>query len=285
MRRLVGAGTILLLGVLLPRCGPVESPAPEETSPQQAPAEAVAPQPAEAEALAAEWVEFAHAFMGDQSQVESALDMAKRLAFMGPGALDPLIDVLADPESGPYAKVLTVQCVAPHMSYEYLSKLTPLAKSENDVTTRACAVALIGQFNHPDVLPILREFLVDSERRVWFSALLGLTHNGDAPSQQRLVELYAAPETLDSEKIQIVESLLEHPDEANADFLATTLIDPDTMAPVCQRIAQALGRVGNTGSLDALRQAQESGGETLREIVQTAIAAIEERMPEDDSTE
>lgn len=280
MRKLFGVRSILLLGMLLPSCAPVEPLPSEETSPQQTPTVSVGQQSEEPAALVAEWLAFVHAYDGDQSQVSAAVALVERLAFTGPGALDPLIDVLADPESSPYAKVLTVQCVAPYMSYEYLGKLTPLAQQENDVTTRACAVALIGQFNHADVVPILRESLDDSERRVWFSAVLGLAHNGDTSSQQRRIELYAAPETVATEKVQIIESILGNARVEDVAVLAMALADVAKMAPLHKGIAQALGRVGNAEALDSLRQAQESGDETLREIAQSAIAAIEERMAE-----
>ena len=139
-------------------------------------------------------------------------------------------------------------------------------------------MTLLGFIVDPKVSPVLRGVVEDPDRRIWFSALLGLARNEDIPSRQRLIEMYSADGTADSEQDQIVDALLLHPENGGTKVLAAALLNNNTFAPTRVRIAEALGRVGDDTVLEALRKTKgASSNPAVVEMAASAIVAIEER--------
>lgn len=274
---------VVAMGMVLMGCIPSEPPAAQSSKDGDVASTAdgapsTGDESVDQKALVAQWAEAARQFKGLQSTAAPALEIARQLAAISPDALLPLVDVMGDPASGPYVSVLAVQCIAPHITPSYVEGLGPLLDPSHDQTVRACAATLLGEIDDARVETLLRKVLKDPERRVSFSAQVGLARWGDEVIRQELRDWYAVPTSSIDEMDQVVRLLLESPQTGDLPVLGAAILSDVMLPPLKMEIALGLGRIGDGSVLDALREAQEkSSDEGFRRVAESAIAAIEER--------
>lgn len=231
-------------------------------------------------ALAKEWFKAAKEYTGLQSDPEPAREIARQLAPLAPDALLPILDLMGAAESSPYIRVLAVQCVSPFMTPEYMTRLGRLLGSSKDQTVRACAATLLGKIDDPGIAPMLQKLVDDpeTERRVSFSARVGLARWGDEGVRQELCDLFSAPTSTIDEMDQVLRLLLENPEKGDLPTLAEAIRSEVVLPTLKMESVLALGRMGDASSLDSLRQALEKPlDDASRSVFESAIAAIEER--------
>ena len=260
---------VLTLSCIVSACIP--------STPQNTKGDSIAITIATPEELVAEWMQLAADPVTNAANPR-AHELVGRLSTSGAEALMPIVEVLADSEADPHKKVFVVQCLAAHMAPAYAARLGELAKAPGEGTTRASAVTLLGFIPDPTIDLELRRYVDDPERRVSFSAKLGLARRGDAPMHAALVEEYALPDTSHQEQEQILGLILDDPQAENLPLLtravAATKTDPAQRAI----IAAVLGRSGDAHAIDALRISLEVTRDPMYEgIARAAIDAIQER--------
>ncbi len=289
---------VAAMGMALTGCIPSEPPTPQslgegegESTAEGVPVEgapsegATAPggpgtgvEEADPAALVAQWHEAAKEFKGIPSTAAGAVAVAEELAALSPDALLPLVGIMGDPASGPYVSVLAVQCIAPHITPSYVEPLGPLLDPGNDDTVRACAATLLGKIDDARVDGLLRKILADPERRVSFSAKVGLARRGDEAIRQELRDWYSARESSIDEMDHVVRLLLESTQAGDLPVLGEALLSEVMLPGVKMEIALEMGRLGDASVLDTLREAVEKmANEGFRTVAESAIAAIEER--------
>ena len=270
------------LSVLAFGCIPSEAPQPPANDGAQGSAAKTKPadeprQLTTAEDLLDEWKRVTANATG-RGAANQHRALVQALAGMSSDALMPLLDAVADKALNPYERILTVQCIADHMTPAYLDRLTALIHDPTDATTRASAVALLSNIDDPRVEGELRAASGDKERRVSFAALLGLAKKGDSSARARLIVWYAEAETTERERTSIVLSICRGPVGDELKFLTGVLIGgniPYAKIPV----VEALSQHGDGSILTDLRRADKAAKDpALKNQLQVVMQAIEERL-------
>jgi hypothetical protein len=237
------------------------------------------PLPDTAEGLVAEWKKLTGDPAMNHIMMLRPVQLAGALAKKGDHALDPILDVLADPASDPRQKVLVVQSLSPHITPAYLPRLTELLKSSEDDTVRACATMLVAQLKGGEETALLAGLKDDPDRRVRLSAIVGLTRRGDAQSRQALRDWYATPEATHDEKTQIIATLLQDPVHDDFALLGNAAFDPTTDSYQQNNLVLLLGRQGGEAELKILEAGLgEVTDPVVKNMVQAAANAIRARI-------
>ncbi len=279
-----GAFSLLLimgLSVLVSACIPSEKPPPPEEGSDVAP---VAPAPSEAksaptpERLVEEWTKLTRNAT-DLVTTSQHEQLVRGLAKASSTALMPLLDMVADDELNPFARVVAVQAIEGYMTIAYLERLTGLIHDSTDVTTRSSAVTLLTKIDDPRVEEELRGLLEDKERRVSFSAHRGLALMGDADTRALMITWYEDEETARNEKAAILAIIGDDPSAAELKFLIKVASDADTPTYSQTLASESLARHGDESVIADLKQTQ-AVTTTLREMIllQQLIQSIEARL-------
>ena len=269
------------LSVLVPACIPSETPPPPEEEDGVAP---VPPATSEArsgptpERLVEEWTKLTRNAT-DLVTTSQHEQLVRVLAEASSTALMPLLDMVADGELNPFARVVAVQAIEGYMTPAYLERLRGLIHDSTDVTTRSSAITLLTKIDDPRVEEELRGLLEDKERRVLFSAHRGLALLGDADTRALMVTWYEDEETARNEKAAILATIGEDPSADEMKFLAKVVSDADAASYSQALASESLARHGDESVIADLKKTQ-AVTTTLREMVllQQLIESIEARL-------
>jgi HEAT repeat protein len=214
----------------------------------------------------------------DNLDVASAHTIVQRLKET-PEGLDPLLDLLEDPNANPVAKVLTVISMAKEVTPEMAPRLIGMTQPSHETTTRACATHLLAHLKAPEAQTRVRELLSDSEHRVRAAAIMALGALQQDPEViAQLPSMWAAPETTAADKDQILLMLPEEHVRQNLNVYKDALLDHSLEPKSRERLAVILGRVGNASVLDVLEKAaEEDPVDFVRVMARGAVGAIEAR--------
>jgi len=267
MRKFVAV--VILTGVVasgLTGCAPPEKMAQT--------AETITATPEELMAL---WREIPKAGI-ERMDVKTATLIAHGLSQIGPGGLDPIIDVLASPESEGPAKVLAVISLTPVLTEEMLPRLMTLTEAGNDTTTRCCAIDLVGLFQASEAEARMLALLEDDNHRVRTEATIMLLRRGHETGLTTVEAIWDHLETTDLHRTQIV---LQIPETAYAQLeriFLEAVVNPKVEAPARQRAAELIGRHGGLAGAEALKQcAERDEVEEIRDIAAAGVEAIASR--------
>ncbi len=260
------AGGVLVLFAAV-GCIPSEPPPENEGAARATP-----------EALVEEWLELAKTAK-ENANNPRCFEIAGLLTAYGPDALAPLLDVVADPDSDPHAKLLATLCLEGAAHPEMLPRLIALTRPEHDGTTRACATKLLGRIQDPQTDALLKGLFEDPERRVRLAAWLGMTARGDAEARRALLEHYVRPDANLRERAAILSVLASHPQASDLRLLMVAVNDKGLTEDSRVLAVAALGRLGDPSVIEALRKCAEQEPEgAVRSMVETAIEALEARQ-------
>ncbi len=231
------------------------------------------------EELLARWKE--RAFKDDvQLADRECVWIGSVLASSGPEALEPFLDVIADPEVDWRPKVVATNTMKPLLEVSMISKLAEMTDVKTEGTTRACAADLLRALDTPESVEPLRALRNDKDGRVRLAALTGLASQGEAEARQDLREMFFARNTRRSDKAMIVLALASAgPSIEDAAVLTEAVVGTDMSASDKTHALGALGQIGDSDTSMALEHYVASGcPEELREIVNATVAAIKERI-------
>jgi len=231
--------------------------------------------------LVAQWKEAASALGSENMDWSACGAIVKNLRQFGPEALLPLVDVLADKDQTPHAKVAATNCLADFVHPVMIEPLKAMIEPGLDQTTRACATHLLGHLLDPTLEPVLRKLSTDPEQRVRFAALLGLLRRGDPAARQELGASLDDPETAVAEREEIGRVLVmdARRERENVPLLMKTVQDFELDASVRRMAVGALGRADDPTAIAALEvTAKQDPDELVREIAANAAEAIRARQ-------
>jgi len=285
------AATVLLLAAALgcggPQPGKGPRPAPEPQSAavetgtatsqpaaQPAPQDDSEKKAQRREALLADWKKAATSGTPATGECQA---IASQLRTLGPEALLPLLDIMADPQETPRVKVAAADSLDGLVHPLMLDRLTQMTGPENDATSRACATHLLGGCSSPKLLPLLQKLASDPEKRVSFAALRGLAILGDPEGRKSFVALFDAPGTTVPEREQIgrVFSKDIMPSKENVPILIKILGDTQLSSDVRRLTVATLGTADDPAAIPALEAAAEKDPDQyIREIAGSAAKLI-----------
>ncbi len=263
---LCGLGMAGVISLALTACTPPEKMARS--------AERVAPTPAE---MMAAWHEIAQADLKDMD-VRTASAIARHLSQSGDGGLDPIIDVLASPDAEDKAKVLAVISLTPLLTPEMLPRLMAITEKDKDVTSRCCAINLVGLYTAPEAEARLLALLKSPIHRVKAEATIMLLMRGHEAGLDGIQAIWDHPETTGKHRTQITLQLPEKDYKRFERLFLEAVVNPEIEAPARQRAAEILGRNGGEAAAKALKQcAEKDAAEGVRAIATAGVEAIAAR--------
>jgi len=229
------------------------------------------------EVVLAKWLELAKSATREKPNIDEGLMLAEKLAQFGPDALMPMVDVLADAASTPYAKALASMGLSYQADAKLLPKLLPLVKPEKDLAMRICAAGVLANVPGAQAEAALNELKADKERQVRFHALRGLATRS-AAGRKALADLWKQPDTTPAERNQIVMVLSSGTASDSQPLFQEAM--RDTTLPEETRLfaIQILGRVGAPAFAPSLNEcAEKDPNEKIRAAAKTAAEAIQAR--------
>ena len=215
------------------------------------------------------------------------------------GELNLILDVLADPDSTPVAKVLTVVSLTPFLSEDLIEPLTALTGPDHDTTTRACAAKLLGTMLLPDMRPPenangpaqpdparlaqvrthLRALMGDAEPRVRVTALTMLAREGDEAALAQINDVWHDPSSDANARMEIVRSLPPHEAEPYKAIYLGAAVDATLDADLRRTAVIRLGEMAGEDVLATLEQAAaEDPAPAVREIAAAAAAVVRNKV-------
>lgn len=200
--------------------------------------------------------------------------IGQELAKFGPQALHPLIDFLGDASNTHRERVATADVLKYFLAPSQIPRMKGLLDTSHDGTARACATFLLGFLPGEETDAIFRGLLDDEERRVWFSAKLGLAKNGDEAMLEELKAMYEDESTPETEVIQIIKAVLVRGRPKDIDLLMGAVVNEKVAEFQRAEVAQALGRLGNPAAIPVLERCSREGGEALKNVALAAIDVI-----------
>ncbi len=233
------------------------------------------------EALVSEWRQLAESPQENLANPRCA-EIASQLAARGLAGLQPLIDVLADPNADPHAKVLVVTSIQHLMQPALVPVLAELTKPTFDGTTRACATQLLA-FGGSEADAALKALISDPEERVRMAALVALITRGDAEARAELVNMYQLPDTTVVQRERILLVVFDDPQPGDVPILAEAAGDGELDETTRTLAIATLGEVGDLSVVETLSQVGEAD-EDFRGLADQAIASIRERTVSPDDT-
>jgi len=220
----------------------------------------------------------------EKPNLNEAISVARSLANLGPEALGPVLDTLADPQSSQLVKITAAISikqlgVVPPTLFD---RLMQMAKPENENITRACAVDLLGSIINPKVEAILSEYINDPDRLVRLKAICGLARFNQEGCKA-LIDLWKSADLTDPERSDIVISILNDPSLVTQEF-AIEILQSAMQTPAIDeniRIAaiKTLGQFGKNESLAPLAAcAEKDPSQKVKEAAKNALDAITSRV-------
>jgi len=270
--------------VLLPvACSSPEPPpdAPATPAPEAAPEAAPESAAMTNEELLARWLELAKSVAKETMNSQEAVEIAAKLAQSDLAALNPILDVLADPGASPYAKVMVVASLTPVANPGMSERLVALTKSEHDATTRACATQLLSGIDGENVDAVLEGLSTDPERRVSFAAMRGLALRGSEQGRQGLAALWDQPDTTPAERNEVVMALSTRFSKAQIVVFEKAVVD-SALDELPRLVATTvLQQVGEQSAIEPLTTCmEEDASEQVRASAKDAVKAIHNRLAE-----
>ncbi len=231
------------------------------------------------EALVAEWTKLAQTATREKPNVEEAVAVANKLAETGPDAMKPIMDVLADKASTPFAKAVAAMSLRGHLDAKQLPELMAMVKPESDATTRVCTVSLIALIQSPEVDTALNGLKADANRQVRFQATRGLASRGSVEGRKALGEWWRQPDATVAERNDILNVLSFGTVSDSLNVFHDAVRDPKLDDASRIMAAQLLGRAGNQASIAPLTEcAEKDPSEQVRATAKTALQALTERL-------
>jgi len=242
-------------------------------------------QPAKAQTAASaadlitEWralAENGEANLGNPRATTIGLELRRQ----GVEALNPVMDVLADPNSKPGAKALALTTLRTVLDPAMAPRLREMCKPDQDGTTRACATELLGRIPNPDTVAFLKQLQNDPEKRVRIAATIGLLANEDAEVRTHIAELYHQPDNTMQQRGALVLALADFAKPEDTPLLTEAVVDERYDAVTRQILISALGRVGDATAIEPLTKcaSAQSLPEATRTLASDAATAIQTRL-------
>lgn len=263
--RLVSAMAVVLMGgLLVSACG--GKPGPEK----------------QREALVAEWKKLNDAMLADPKKdvdVSKVTQIAQQLASLGPTGIDPLLEILADPNSNPRTKMLVTMSLTTAMAKENMPKVIALTDAKYDVNTRVNAAHLVSIYGDPELEAVCDKLMEDPEIRVRLQIFHMRLMRQDPRALAVVDQIWADPDTPVADKMQIVQGLLERDAPQHMQIFLQAVPDPQ-IAPIArERAVTILGRLGDASAVPVLEKAsQEDLDPKIKEVAKTALEALKARL-------
>jgi len=267
------AALVALAG--LAGCGGQEAESPT-------PAPETAPEPKSAPMDQDELMKMWHSLLTDASpdnlDVFTATGVARRLAELGPNGLDPLLDVLEDPETEPLGRVLAVISLTPHVTPKMAPQLIEMTKTAQNVYARASAAHLLGLIDTPEARGRMEELMADDAWRVQVAAALALIDAEYPKALPRIDALWNDSRMTPPDKEQLILVIPQRLANEHLHVYREGLLNTKINQSARRHAATMLGRFGGRKAIAALKQAAENDpDERVRQVAQKALEAVQAR--------
>jgi len=230
------------------------------------------------EQLLDRWMVLAKSATREKPNIEDGVAIAREMAQSGPAALAPLLDVLADKASSPFARALASMSLMAAPDASQLPRVIALTKPENDLATRLCATGLLGAIPGTEADAALKALAADPERQVRFQAMRGLATRSPE-GRKAFAELLHQPGTTPQEKSDIISVLAVGPVSDSIGIFQDAVKDTTIDESARVLAVQVLGRMANQSSLAPLTECMEKDpSEKVRTAAKTAIEALKARL-------
>lgn len=206
------------------------------------------------------------------------VELGVQLQTLGPDKLDPLFDVLADPDADPAKKVLVVVTLQNIVDATMTPKLIPLTSAEYDVNTRSAAAQLISLAQDPSTRDLLLELSEDDDTRIRLAALQGLALMNNNEAIAKLQAMYTDEGIQPAVRDRIVQTLARFPDPGSLPIYRAAAVD--VLLEPASRFAAVvgLGDQGTEADLAVLDEAADNGGDpNLLDMIDVARQQISAR--------
>ena len=262
-------GCVILTGILITGCEFSGPGAGKTLSPE------------EQKALIEEWKILAQGGL-DPMNLAAGEELTGRLARSGAAQLLPLLDLLGDANADPTAKVFATSCLMPFVTVELQDLIIALTAPEQEATTRACAVRLLGRVPTPETTERLWALVEDAESRVSFEAHMMLVLHGEKAIQKHFPALWRDGNLSNEQRTQWVLMLPEEYASSCMPVLREALSDVALELPARQQALKFLIREGREESdLAVLRSILEKEPDTiLARDVEEGLPMLEQRIAE-----
>ncbi|MCX5757642.1 MAG: hypothetical protein NTU83_03880 [Candidatus Hydrogenedentes bacterium] len=251
------------------------APAPVAAEPSASTAAPVGPQTKE-EALAM-WQDLAKTASAEKPNLAEGINVAKKLAEFGQDALQPVYDTLADKASSPRAKALAAISLSGVLDKDSATRLLPLVKPENDLTTRVCATKLLTTLLGANVDDVLNQLKSDPEHQVRFQALRALATR--VPEGRKdLIDFWSKPDTTIAEKKDILTLLASVPSGDSLPVFLDVLRAPDFDEGLKLAVLSALTILADASTEPILTELAEKGAsDAIKTAAKDALDAVNGR--------
>lgn len=240
------------------------------------------PPPKEAEAtpdsnLMDEWHQLAQVDYATMDY-DRAMIIANELALQGPNGLNPLFEVLENPDETPVAKMLAVVSLSAHITDSHIPRLLTLTDSKYDQATRGCATNLLGNSLSPESFSKVQELTQDPDNHVSKVAALVMLRKGFVDIMPKILELWDNPDTLARDRDEILLGMPPALAIANMRLFTAAVCNQQLSTAARSRAIQLLGDVAAADVLPDMKACLETETDTsLTNLISAAIALIEKR--------
>jgi len=217
-----------------------------------------------------------------------ATEIASTLLRHGVEHLDPLLEVIADPEAPNSKKIHAVVSLTPIVTKapSLIPRFTEIINTSKNVASRSSAAHLLSLINDPSVDEALHD-IYDSEvdHTVRGAVAIGLLMRDDATMLDEIDEFWTMEETQSSQKSQIMYILQGQPYEKHKDLFILAATDLDLESRVRMLAVNRLGREGGEEAAAALKTAAaKDPSDEIREMATLALKALRQRQQREPQT-
>ena len=203
--------------------------------------------------------------------VETGSEVARRLK-VTPGGLKPLLDVMGDPSSSDNHKLFALLSLIPVLDDAMEPRLLELTQAGNPITTRSCAIHLLGSLSTDTALKRAEELLDDPEHRVRTAALVVQLKARNPAAHGHVMKIWEDPETKAKDREAILLMLPDEMFQQHEAVFGKALLEDDLVSLAREAVAAALGRVGTASSIEVLEQAAAGDSDDKVQTVAKAAA-------------
>lgn len=228
------------------------------------------------EQMVERWKELAKSASRENPHIDEAFQLATDIAIQDPHALLSLLDLVSDPQSSPYTKVLATLSLAPVVGPHLAPRLIEMSKSENEATTRACATNMLRLVQTEEVTAVLRNLKTDTEPRVRLHAQIGLATR-DPQERREVYALYRQPDRSPEEKGTIIDALAASPDAADLPLMLEAAADASFSEGVRVLAIGAIGVIGGNDQVAALTAWAADPSEKISTAAKDSLEQIKSR--------
>lgn len=276
----------LLAAALFTGCGGKKDPPPPAPTTPAAPASGEQPdrRPATYDELVQIWTNLANT-APENFEIAKGVAIAENMAARGIEGIQPILDVLSDPDGSDKAKVfatINLQALVPGtLGGELVPRLIEFTNDTYSEATRRCAAHLVGTSIQPEALARTKELANDPVHSVRTAARLVLIHRGELAGLDAIMDLWNDPETTVEEREELIRAIPQHfaKDylEVYNGVLKDDRIGPDTR----EGAVAALATIGNAESLELLHKVAESDPDPeIQEQAKGAAAVLAGQLGE-----